>query len=75
MFVQFDFPDQDRNQLVYVRAVDPADLPAEIQDQLDGDGPVYGIHDAEGECIALARDRQMAFALARTNEMSPVSVH
>jgi len=75
MFVQFDFPNEDRTQLVYVRAVDPADLPSEIQDQLDGDGPVYGIHDADGECIALARDRQMAFALARTNEMSPVSVH
>ncbi|MCP5076106.1 MAG: DUF1150 family protein, partial [Rhodobacteraceae bacterium] len=25
--------------------------------------------------IAVARDRTLAFALARTNDMSPVSVH
>lgn len=75
MFVQFDFPNEDRDRLVYVRAVDCTELPAEIQNQLDGAGKVYAIHDHQGARIALTRNRQMAFALARTNEMSPVSVH
>jgi len=75
MHIQFNFDDEDRNRIVYVREVNPADLPEEIQDQLDGDGPVYAIHTDDGERIALARDRNVAFALARTNEMMPVSVH
>lgn len=75
MHVQFNFPEDDRNPLVYVRQVNPADLPEDIQDQIEGDGPVYAIHSDDGERIALARDRNIAFALARTNEMSPVSVH
>ncbi|MBV1863962.1 MAG: DUF1150 domain-containing protein [Rhodobacteraceae bacterium] len=75
MHIQFNFPDQDKDHIVYVRLVDLADLPEEVQEQIDGDGPVYAIHTGDGERIALARDRNLAFALARTNEMVPVSVH
>lgn len=75
MHIQFNFEDEDRNPIVYVREVNPADLPEDIQDQITGDGPVYAIHTDDGERIALARDRNVAFALARTNEMMPVSVH
>ncbi len=75
MHVQFNFPNEDKDRLVYVRPVNPSDLPDDIQEQIDGDGPVYAIHSGDGERIALARDRSLAFALARTNEMSPVSVH
>ncbi|MCP5071735.1 MAG: DUF1150 family protein [Rhodobacteraceae bacterium] len=75
MHVQFNFPNEDQDRLVYVRAVDPADLPEEVQDQIDFEGPVFAIHSGDGERIAVARDRTLAFALARTNDMSPVSVH
>ena len=75
MHIQFNFDNDDHAPLVYVRAVNPADLPEDIQDQIEGDAPVYAIHTDDGERIALARDRNVAFALARTNEMVPVSVH
>ena len=75
MNVKFNFDTEEQDRLVYIRSVDPADLPEDVQDQIDGDGPVYAIHTGDGERIALTKDRQMAFALARTNEMAPVSVH
>jgi len=75
MHVKFDVPKQEKSRLVYVRAVDPADLPQDVQEQIDFEGPVYAIHADDGERIALTRDRKMAFLLARTHEMVPVSVH
>ena len=36
---------------------------------------LYGVHDAEGNRLALAPDRRVAFALARRNDMMPLSVH
>lgn len=66
-------PETDRT--VYVRTVEVDDLPAELAAQVDPARPIYAIHSKDGECLALARDRNVAFALARTNEMTPVSVH
>lgn len=58
--------------IVYIREVAPEDLP----DALRGaPGKVYGLHDAEGKCLALAPDRRIAFALARRNDLRPLSVH
>jgi hypothetical protein len=35
----------------------------------------YAIHAADGTQLALTRDRDLAFAVVRQNEMEPVSVH
>ncbi len=61
--------------IVYVRAVKVADLPESIQEQADGHETLYAVHRPNGERLALVVDRQMAFALALQNDLSPVNVH
>jgi hypothetical protein len=68
------FPDGG-DRIVYVRAVDVTDLPAEVRSQVGDVGTIYAVHDADGERLALVRDRRMAFALARQNDLAPVAVH
>jgi hypothetical protein len=73
-----DFPvltNNSHNRIVYVRPVDVATLPKTVRDQVEGDGPVFAIHDSDGAVLALAMDRSMAFAVARMNKLAPVSVH
>ena len=62
----------EAGRIVYIRAVPQAELPPEAQSVA---GPVYAIHDADGNRIALVADRVLAFALARQNAMTPVSAH
>jgi hypothetical protein len=61
--------------IVYIRAVRVADLPDDIQDQADGAEMIYSVHRPDGERLALVKDRQTAFFLARENDLSPVNVH
>ena len=75
MNTPFEFKEMDLDRMVYVRAVDVADLPEDVQDQAGGFDRVYAVHNAEGERLALVRDRKMAFALARQNDFAPVNVH
>ncbi len=75
MNVKFNFDNEPLDRVVYVRAVDVAELPADVRAQIDDAGQVYAIHSEDGEQLALAKDREIAFALARTNEFAPVSVH
>ncbi|MEM7508474.1 MAG: DUF1150 family protein [Pseudomonadota bacterium] len=66
--IQSQIPSQ-----VYIREADWQSMPPEIRGQ---DIKVYAVHDAEsGAQLALAADRQIAFALARRNDMTPLSVH
>lgn len=58
--------------IVYVREADPENLPDHLKSV---PGPVFAVHDQEGNCLALAEDRGVAFYLARQNDMTPVSVH
>lgn len=75
MDTPFDFRDDANPRIVYVRAVKVADLPQDVQAEAGGLEQLYAVHDAEGERLALVRDRHLAFALARQNDMSPVTVH
>lgn len=75
MDTKFEFPKIDEGRLVYVRAVDAADLPTEVQDQLEGLTTLYAVHRADGERLALVKDRDLAFVLARQNDLAPVTVH
>lgn len=62
------------SQIVYVRTVAPEDIPQEAREQI-GDAALYAIHDAQGKRLAVLANREMAFIVARQNEMTPVSVH
>lgn len=75
MDTKFDFGDNLMAQTVYVRKVATSSLPQDVQEQLDGISAMYAVHDVEGERLALVRDRNLAFTIARQNEMQPVSVH
>lgn len=75
MDTPFDFKGIDAQRTVYVRQVETSSLPSEIRDKLDGIDSMYALHDADGERLALVRERALAFLLARQNELSPVSAH
>lgn len=61
--------------IVYIREVPVAALPDAIRAQLPGVAQVWGVHRPDGACLALARDRAMAFVVARQNDLEPVSAH
>ncbi len=71
----FDLNDTGEKPIVYVRAVDVHDLPAEVQAEAQGLEQLYAVHNSDGERLALVRDRRLAFMLARQNDFSPVTVH
>ena len=75
MNTKFNFDDLTDSKIVYVREVAVQDLPDEVRQQVMGTNTVYAVHNADGERLALVRDRRMAFALARQNDFAPVTVH
>lgn len=75
MDTKFDFGGIDAENTVYIRQVETRSLPRELRDQLQGIDSMYAVHDADGERLALVRDRSLAFMLARQNELCPVSAH
>lgn len=75
MNTKFDFGDSAAGNIVYIRRVAMTDLPVEVREQAPGLDSLYAVHGIDGERLALVRDRDMAFMLARQNELSPVSVH
>lgn len=75
MDTKYEFGDDQGRPIVYVRAVNVAELPVEMRDQAQGRKTVYAVHNALGERLALVHDRNLAFILARQNDMEPVTVH
>ena len=77
MNTKYEFgPETDETpQIVYVRPVPVADLPAEVKAQAGGLDTLYAVHDTDGTRLALVADRRLAFVLARQNDFAPVSVH
>ena len=66
------FTEPNGQPIVYVREVTPEELPDELRGTT---AKLYAVHDAEGNRLALAPDRRVAFALAKRNDMVPLSVH
>jgi hypothetical protein len=64
MNVKFDALPATERSIVYIRAVQVADLPT-----------VYSVNRPDGERLALVADRTLAFVLARQHQMDPVNVH
>lgn len=75
MNTKYDFTQLDQERTVYVRAVAAEELPDEVRAQVGGLKTLYALHNAEGERLALVKDRRLAFALARQNDLAPVTVH
>ena len=66
---------QMNSDIVYVKPVSVADLPAEMKEQVGDLETLFAVHNAEGEQLALVADRKLAFHLARENHLQPVTVH
>lgn len=75
MNTAYDFDKMNDDRIVYVRAVAVSELPDEVQEQVGSAQVLYAVHSADGERLALVRDRNMAFVLARQNDLAPVTVH
>ncbi len=75
MNTKFDFSKLDGERTVYVRPVRVADLPADVREQADGVDQIYAVHTTDGERVALVKDRDLAFMLARQHDYAPVNVH
>ena len=75
MDVRYEALPKSGEPIVYVRPVKVADLPDEVRQQAEGLEVIYAVHRPDGERLALVRDRALAFALARQNDLAPVNVH
>lgn len=75
MDTKYDFGDSEDQRIAYVRPVAVSDLPDEVREQLGEVEVLYAVHSADGTRLALVKDRNMAFVLARQNDMDPVAVH
>ena len=67
--------DADDDRVVYVKSVEVDDLPDDIRGQLPDETMLYALHNANGQRLALVKERDLAFVLARQNNLSPVTVH
>lgn len=78
---QEDFKGLGAPDLVYVREIRAADVLADTPIPeakalaLDPETPLYAVHGADGERLAVMMDRETAFAAAVAHELEPVSVH
>lgn len=63
------------DRIVYVRSVEVVDLPQEVRDQVGDMTTLYSVNRPDGERLALVKDRDLAFDIARQNDLAPVSVH
>lgn len=79
MDTKVGFLPEDGERIVYIRPVPVETLPDEIREEvrarLGEAGLVYAVHTPDGERLALVRDRDMAFILARQNDFAPVNAH
>ena len=67
--------DTKDDRIVYIKSVDVDDLPDDIRGQVPNETMLYALHNASGQRLALVKERDMAFVLARQNNLSPVTVH
>ena len=62
-------------RIVYIRPIAVAGLPDDLRQKANGLVTLYAIGSETGERLALVRDRDLAFVVARQNDLTPVSVH
>lgn len=62
------------SRIVYVRAIDIDEIPEAARMGVTATS-LYAIHDENGARLAVVADRDLAFAVARQNELTPLSAH
>ena len=72
---EFEFEPVADDRIVYVRSVNPEDLPDDVREQIGDADTLYAVHNEEGERLALVKERNLAFVMARQNDLTPVAVH
>ena len=72
---KFDFETPGEDRMVYVREIAVTDLPMDVQAQVEGVETLYAVHGADGERLAVVKERTLAFDLARQNDYTPQAVH
>jgi hypothetical protein len=72
---KFDFETPGEDRMVYVREIAVADLPMDVQAEVEGLETLYAVHGADGERLAVVKERTLAFDLARQHDYAPVTVH
>lgn len=75
MHTPFDLNSDVDKAIVYVREVKAMDLPNDLREAVGEVETLYAVHNSQGERLALVRDRKLAFALARQNDLMPVAAH
>lgn len=65
----------EQARIVYIRSVNAEELPDEVREKMGGLKEVYVVHSADGERLAVVKERNLAYALARQNDLSPVTIH
>ena len=75
MNTPYDLAKLGDEQIVYVRPVLVDELPEELREQAGDMKQIYAVHNSDGERLALVANRGLAFALARQNDLTPVTVH
>ncbi len=74
MDTKFNFAEAG-DRVVYVKSVAVAELPEDVREAAGERDHLFAVHDSEGQQLALVAEREMAFVLARQNDMQPVTVH
>lgn len=74
MDAKHDFSTIPHDRMVYVRSIKADDLPSDVQDGLHDQDDLYAVHNAEGERLAVIKDRKLAFVLAREHNYTPVMI-
>ena len=69
------FFEDKEDRIVYVKSVDASDLSDDIRAKIPKNTMLYAVHNSYGERLAIVEKRDMAFVLARQNDLSPVMVH
>jgi len=61
--------------LVYVKPIVLDDLPDEVREKVNGQGPFFAKHNDVGQQLALVAGRHLAFESVRENDLQPVTIH
>jgi len=75
MNTPYEFGADGKGNIVYIKSVNVTELPQEVRDQAGDIKQLYVVCTEAGEQLAFVKDRNLAFMLARQNDLAPVAVH
>jgi hypothetical protein len=75
MNTAFDIGTAGNSNIVYIKSIDVSELPEEMREQAGNTKHLYAVCTEDGEQLAFVKDRNLAFMLARQNDLAPMAVH